>query len=60
MANPQKPGENPNNPGEYEERGPRGGHVQKPRTVTIETGDKPLPPTTEANRTWVRVGPPKP
>ena len=60
MGNRQKPGENPNKSGEYVERGPRGGEVPKPRTVTIETGDKPLPPTQKPGRTWERVGPPKP
>ncbi|MEQ9028824.1 MAG: YjzC family protein [Aggregatilineales bacterium] len=58
MANPlQKPGENPKKPGEYEERGPRGGEVPKPRTVTIEPGDKPLPPTQKPNRRWKPVAP---
>lgn len=60
MAKPQKPGEHPSKPGEYEERGPRGGQIRNPRTVTIEPGDKPLPPTQEPGRTWERVGPPKP
>ncbi len=59
MSKPQKPGENPARPGEYRERGPRGGRVPSPRTVTIETGDKPLPPTQEPGRTWERIGPPK-
>lgn len=60
MANePQKPGETPARPGEYEERGPRGGQIPKPREVTIEPGDPKLPPTREPNRTWVRTGPPK-
>ena len=59
MNNPQKPGENPNRSGEYEERGPRGGKLPGPRQVTIEPGDKPLPPTRKPNRTWVRIGPPK-
>ena len=31
MGSPQKPGETPNRPGEYEERGPRGGRVPSPR-----------------------------
>lgn len=53
----QKPGENPSKPGEYRERGPRGGNVPNPRQVTIEPGDKPLPPTQKPKRTWVRVGP---
>ena len=43
----QKPGEIPNRPGEYIERGPRGGQVPNPRKVTIEEGDRPLPPTQE-------------
>lgn len=60
MADPQKPGEIPAKPGEYEERGPRGGHIPNPRQVTIETGDKPLPPTQQPNRTWVPISPPKP
>ncbi|MDQ3549315.1 MAG: YjzC family protein [Chloroflexota bacterium] len=58
-SRPQKPGEIPQRPAEYEERGPRGGQVPKPRQVTIEPGDKPLPPTQKPDRTWVPVGPPK-
>ena len=50
----------PARPGEYEERGPHGGQVPKPRKVTIEKGDKPLPPTSEKGNTWERTGPPKP
>ena len=61
MATPlQKPGENPRRPGEYEEVGERGGKVSEPREVTIEEGDKPLPPTQKAKRKWKRTGPPKP
>lgn len=41
----QKPGETPNRPGEYKERGPRGGEVPNPRQVTIEPRDPKLPPT---------------
>jgi YjzC-like protein len=48
----QKPGEKPKSPGIYEERGPRGGEVPKPRRVEMEPGDKPLPPTQEPGRTW--------
>ena len=59
MAKLQKPGENPSRPGEYIERGPRGGAVPKPRQVTIEPGDKPLPPTQKPDRTWERISPPK-
>ncbi len=57
--NRQKPGEKPKKPGEYIEKGPRGGEVDKPRQVTIESGDSPLPPTQKPERTWERVGPPK-
>ena len=53
----QKPGEIPNKPGEYIERGPRGGQVPNPRQVTIEEGDRPLPPTQESGRTWERERP---
>lgn len=55
----QKPGEIPNRPGEYIERGPRGGEVPNPRKVTIEPRDRPLPPTQEPGHRWERVGPPK-
>ena len=58
MAEKQKPGEIADRPGEYEERGPRGGQVDKPRVVTIDPGDR-LPPTQEPDRTWERVGPRK-
>lgn len=56
----QKPGEKPVRPGEYEERGGRGGKIPNPRIVTIEPGDQKLPPTQEKGRTWERIGPPKP
>lgn len=56
----QKPGEKPAKPGEYIERGPKGGEVSKPRQVTMDPKDTPLPPTKEPNRTWERTGPPKP
>ena len=35
MSKLQKPGEKPDQSGEYIERGPRGGGVSKPRQVTI-------------------------
>lgn len=60
MAKLQKPGEKPDRPGEYLERGPRGGEIPKARQVTIEPGDEKLPPTQDENHTWERVGPPKP
>jgi hypothetical protein len=48
----QKPGEKPAKPGEYVERGGRGGKVPKERNITIEPGDSKLPPTQKPNRTW--------
>ena len=60
MANRQRPGQKPGRSGEYIERGERGGQVSNPRTVTIEQGDTPLPPTQEPGRTWERIGPAKP
>lgn len=60
MVRLQKPGETPDRPGEYIERGPRGGDVPKARKVTIEPGDNPLPPTQGTGRTWQRTGPPRP
>ena len=59
MAEKQKPGEIADRPGEYEERGPRGGQVDNPRVVTIDPGDR-LPPTQEPDRTWERIGRRKP
>ena len=59
MSGLEKPGETSARPGEYVERGPQGGSVPKPRQVTIEPGDKPLPPTQKPNRSWERIGPPK-
>lgn len=61
MAKPlQKPGENLKRPGEHLETRPRGGKVKNPRQVSIEPGDKPLPPTQKSGRKWKRVGPPRP
>lgn len=59
MSKLQKPGEKPQKSGEYREVGPKGGAVSKPRDVTIEAGDSPLPPTQKPNRRWERVGPVK-
>ena len=42
----QKPGEIPETPGVFIERGPRGGTVKDPRSVSVDSGDK-LPPTRE-------------
>ena len=60
MSSLQKPGEKPQKPGEYVERGPKGGKVPNPRKVTIEPEDDKLPPTQEPDRKWERIGPPKP
>lgn len=51
----QRPGETPKKPGEYEERGPRGGRIPNPRQVTIEKGDNKLPPTQKPNRVWIKL-----
>ncbi len=59
MSKGQKPGETPSRPGEYEERGRRGGLVPNPRQITIEPGDYRLPPTQEPNRIWERIGEPE-
>ncbi len=52
----QKPGEKPARPGEYIERGPRGGRVPGARQVTMEPGDNPLPPTQKPGHIWEPVG----
>lgn len=56
----QKPGEKPARPGEYVETGPDDTLVPDPKTVTMEPGDDPLPPTQEEGRGWKWTGPPKP
>jgi hypothetical protein len=55
MTKLQKPGEKPARPGEYLESGPHGGKVPEARQVTIERGDKKLPPTQEKKRTWKKT-----
>ncbi len=59
LSKRQKPGTRPRRPGEYIERGPRGGKVRNPRIITIEPGDSPLPPTQKPGHTWERKGPSK-
>ena len=49
-----KPGEDNQLPGEYIERGPRGGILDDARQVTIDCGDR-LPPTQESGHTWKRI-----
>jgi len=58
MGAKYKPGEIPSNPGEYRERGPLGGKVQKPKQITMEPGDKPMPPSSKKGNIWERIGPP--
>ena len=59
MATTQKPGEKPSRAGEYQERGPRGGRIRNPRQVTIERGDKKLPPTQKEGNVWKWIASPK-
>ena len=59
MSNRKTPGQIPDRPGEYKEVGPRGGHVPHGRQVTIEPGDRPMPPTQSPGNQWERIGPPK-
>ena len=51
----QKPGENPERPGQYIERGERGGKLPDMAPIRIEPGDSPLPPTHRPNRRWERI-----
>jgi len=60
MTKRQRPGEKPDRPGEYIERGPLGGRILDPRQVTIEPDDSRMPPTQKPGRSWERIGPPKP
>lgn len=59
MSRGQKPGQTPRRSGEYRERGPHGGGVHNPRTVTMPAGDKPLPPTQRPGHTWEYVSSPQ-
>ncbi|MGM8212595.1 YjzC family protein [Virgibacillus sp. W0430] len=51
IASLKKPGMDNQRPGKYKEVGPRGGKVNKPRTVKIDPGDR-LPPTQEKGHKW--------
>lgn len=46
-----KPGTDNRPAGKYEEVGPRGGKVDKPRTIKIDSGDR-LPPTQKKGNLW--------
>jgi hypothetical protein len=59
MSEIQKPGETPQGPGEYIQRGPRGGEVSNPRVVTITPDDGHLPPLPVPNNTWERISQPR-
>ena len=49
-----KPGTDNKPAGLYQEVGPRGGEVTKPRVVSIDTGDR-LPPTQKPGNKWKRI-----
>ena len=58
LPHPQSPGEIADKPGEYVERGLRGGEIRESRVVTIDRGER-LPPTQRPGRSWERIGPPR-
>ncbi len=47
------PGEDNRPAGKYHEVGPNGGKVSKPRTATIDPGDR-LPPTSKPGNKWTK------
>jgi hypothetical protein len=51
MSQPIKPGTDNQRPGRYVEVGPRGGHVDDPRVIHIDPGDR-LPPTSKPGNCW--------
>ncbi len=51
MVKPIKPGTDNQPAGVYKEVGPRGGKVEHPRIVTIDSGDR-LPPTQAPGHGW--------
>lgn len=51
MPKPIKPGTDNQRPGTYVEVGPRGGQVNDPRIVHIDSGDR-LPPTQKPGNGW--------
>ncbi len=48
-----KPGTDNKPSGTYVEVGPRGGQVNKPRVVNIDSGDR-LPPTQKPGNKWTK------
>jgi hypothetical protein len=53
MSDLIKPGTDNQPPGKYKEVGPRGGKVNNPRVVKIDSGDR-LPPTQEKGNKWTK------
>lgn len=53
MSNLYKPGEDNKPAGKYTEVGPRGGSVSKPKSATIDPGDR-LPPTSKPGNKWTK------
>lgn len=53
MAEQYKPGQKPPDSAQFQERGPRGGHVSNLEITGIE--NKPLPPTSKPGNVWVPV-----
>lgn len=51
MPKPIKPGTDNQRPGTYIEVGPRGGQVNDPRIIHIDSGDR-LPPTQKPGNGW--------
>ncbi|MEG2789117.1 MAG: YjzC family protein [Romboutsia sp.] len=51
MSNTIKPGTDNKPAGTYIEVGPRGGQVNNPRVVRIDSGDR-LPPTQKPGNRW--------
>lgn len=51
MGKLHKPGEDNQPAGKYKEVGPQGGTIIKPKTVTIDPGDR-LPPTQKPGNKW--------
>lgn len=49
-----KPGTDNRPAGKYKEVGPRGGKVDKPREVRIDSGDR-LPPTQKEGNRWEKA-----
>lgn len=53
MSDLIKPGTDNQPAGKYKEVGPRGGKINNPRIVKIDSGDR-LPPTQEKGNKWTK------